>query len=156
MTVIAWDGETLAADRQVTIGTTKTASKKIDCVAVVTDDKISGYKIFGAAGVSPATELFMEWAAGNEEFPTGSVDLEGVVIFCSIQGNISVAYYQSSETPLILDGEHLAIGIGDQAALAAMMCDKTAKEAVLMTSLLVDGCGMGVDSISCDELLKDH
>lgn len=137
MTVIAWDGKTLSSDRMCTIynimcETTKIFKRK--CTLV------------GAAGESPITEQFVDFILYGGDKPDVLTSLQGIKVT-----KRGVFYYCESTIPTKIDQKQFAIGVGAEAAMMAMMCGKTSREAVELTSKLISGCGLGVDSLTLQD-----
>lgn len=129
MTVIAWDGKTLAADRLLVFNGLKLKCRKIFRI---------GSMLVGAAGDSPLTEEFIEYIRGSGDYPTSTGDFEGIVI------NRVANIYTTSKVPLVVDGP-IAIGVGAVVAMTVMSLGGSAIDAVKQCNKTVEGCGMGID-----------
>lgn len=140
MTVIAWDGKTLASDRMATAGSYSKG----------TVTKIHRWKD-GICGISGCMETGMRlitWlqdGADPEQFPMIEEEYSGE--FLVIYNDGRVAYYERSATPLWFDNTFHAIGCGKDYALTAMHLGKTAEEAVAIASDLNIYCGNGIDTL---------
>lgn len=138
MTVIAWDGKTLAADRRMT-----TSWGAHDTVTKIErhDGSLSG--ITG----KPALGLAMRawWLAGAvaADFPKGNEADDATLIV--IMGDSRVLQYTTGPHPVLMENEFCAWGGGRDFAQAAMMCGKTAAEAVALTCQCSVHCGNGID-----------
>lgn len=141
MTVIAWDGKTLAADKQATAGSLKRTVTKLR--------RLDSKRIAGVAGNMSAGVAMLKWLMSKKKgrFP---LDVESDEYSCSVlvieRGKILV--YEGAPDPLEFEDECFAIGSGRDFALAAMHCGKTAAEAVLVTQQFDCGCGNGVDTLT--------
>jgi hypothetical protein len=140
VTVIAWDGTTLAADKQGTnAGLRQTVTKLFRL-----DD--------GAVGIEGDMQLGLEllhWLRGSRDpdtFPASCRGDDAPAAFGVVGG--AVCRWLGSPFPLILEDPFTANGSGRDYAIAAMHCGKTAKEAVEIASLFECGCGKGVDTMT--------
>ena len=141
MTVICWDGKTLAADKRACHGTYKGG----------TTTKIHRFEegICGAAGSLETARHFITWLqAGSvpEEFPCW--DEEKDASFLVVYNDGRVAVYESTPIPLWMEERCHAIGSGRDFALAAMYLGKNAKQAVEVACALDAYCGNGVDTLT--------
>ena len=125
MTTIAWDGKTLAADGQVTIGDSGIMTLKRQKIF----KKVGIFDVLAFAGSLEPVDKFLAWARNPEEGepPEG----EYTVIY-AIGGNLAFSHMS---TPIINavtigKGEIDAWGSGSQFALGAMHAGKTAIQAV--------------------------
>lgn len=141
MTVIAWDGKTLAADKLACNGSTKSTTTKIfrhdDCLLAVTGNLSIGMEM-------------VNWARSGykpEEYPASNRNLNEGCSLIKIEPNGDVWKYESAPFPFKLEGRFLAFGSGDECAYVAMHCGATAAEAVAATSLFNTGCGNGIDTL---------
>lgn len=140
MTVIAWDGKTLAADkRAVNSGLVRT----------VTKIRRIGNLLCGFDGVYWAGQEMFAWierGRNSEDFPKCQLDKDdwsGVLVI----DNGKILKYERSAIPVVYENDIMAIGSGRDFAIAAMYCGKTAEEAVGITCLFECYCGNGVDVI---------
>lgn len=144
MTVIAWDGKTLAADRQAECGNSRAAVCKVfrvrDGLAGISGDLSTGMEVLAwyEAGAIPAA-----WPASNRGLSEGAV----LTVIRMEDGAARAFFYESSPFPFRTEGAFAARGSGCGEALVAMACGKTAREAVLLAQEYNTTCGMGVDSL---------
>lgn len=144
MTVIAWDGKTLAADKRMTDG---------DAIGKVTKIKrivhLNGMVfLVGMAGSISGGAQMMRWfAAGGivENFPKLDDNHWAVLL---VIGNFQTVGYYGEPHPVVIENSQFAIGSGELPARAAMLCGASAEEAVAIASQLVHGCGDGVDVLT--------
>ncbi len=140
MTVIAYDGYTLAADKQATGGGMKRSITKVFRV---------GDLAVGFAGASSQSMQMLEWVrAGRrpELFPDSQRDKDdwaGVVV---IEGG-RVLVYERTPYPILFEDPVFAYGSGRDFALAAMFLGVDARKAVAVACQFDDSCGMGIDAI---------
>lgn len=148
MTVIAWDGVTLAADRMGHDGNSVFAICKLfrvsdTCLAGVAGQMQSGLRIVG----------WLRSRANPGANPTGfpAIDPEKdwtVVLTISREdGEIVVRRYEAREVPIVVEDDQHAIGQGAAAAMAAMRCGSSAVDAVRIASDLHTDCGLGQDEL---------
>ena len=141
MTVVAWDGTTLAADKQ---------AAQAGCVYPVTkvfridDDRMAGI----AGNLSRGVEI-IEWLRANgaaEAFPKGSGDDEWVT--CLVVHRSGTAQrYESRGTPFPIGETRHAIGSGRDFATAAMHLGCSAEDAVKVAMCYSADCGIGIDAL---------
>ncbi len=146
MTVIAWDGQTLAADRQWTRGDAKTYGTKIYKI---------GDSLYGFTGDADRCrvirEFFVNRSVGRcQMWPDFQKSDEYVITMeIKIQDFVYVAYvYDRSTLPNRVEAKYHAIGCGGTAALAAMHTGASAGQAVLAAIHHADGCGGTVDTLT--------
>lgn len=136
MTTIAWDGKTLAADKQATCAGSKfRVANKIEAIP-------GGY--IACAGKISQIYHFLRWYRGGRKGKTP--ELEEFCAIAIVRGNV-VLWDGDSEVPCRPD-EKLAEGSGWKWALAAMDFGKTAVEAVQYASTRDNGTGCGVDYVT--------
>ena len=138
MTTIAWDGKTLAADRQAHHGpsNTKYERKKL-CV-------LDGKAIAGA-GRASLNDAMANWITYGGDLPDACKEGEYTVVVANAENECEV--YEGVPIPLkIPAGVKLAWGSGAQAAMAAMECGKDAREAIEIASRVDLDTGCGIDS----------
>lgn len=145
MTVIAWDGRTLAADKRMCSGHTVQSTTKI---------RRFGRELMAVAGnLSIGKEMMAWYEAGAKpaEFPASNRNLDEGCSLIVVRADASVWKYESSPFPFNAEGPFAAFGCGDSAALVAMACGKTAAEAVALVSQFDRACGNGCDTLDFHE-----
>lgn len=148
MTVIAWDGTTLAADKQMTCQGLREKVTKLHRVM----HKDYGECLIGIAGSYAHAQELIAWFAsgeGVEGFPAHMRAWEdaSILVIRRVAGTPRIEYYSRGPYPVIIESTFTADGSGRDFAIAAMHCGKTADEAVEIASLYESGCGMGVDEL---------
>lgn len=148
MSVIAWDGKTLAADKRATLGSLIRTTTKIfrhgDALLAYAGDQSFGEQIkaWWIAGADP------------EKFPASQRDKDDwaglLVIRPRADPGLRIARYERTPHPLFFEDETFAIGCGRDFAMAAMYVGKTAREAVEVAIALDSGCGNGIDTLTLD------
>jgi hypothetical protein len=142
MSVIAWDGKTLAADKRATNGTMIRTTTKIfeACGCLV-----------GYCGDASFGEQVLAWFRAGEDattWPASQRDKDDYAVLLVIRPDGRVQTYERTPYPITFNDVLFACGCGRDFALAAMYCGKTAEEAVELTCLLDSGCGNGIDTLT--------
>lgn len=140
MSVLVWDGTTLAADKRASSGCSVSTVTKIF--------KLNG-KLIGIAGDLAVGLAMVAWFENHgkpEDFP--EFDKEDDAVMVVIHQNEVVEVYETSPYPFICDDVPCAFGCGEQAALVAMALGLDAKEAVEIVSRFNIYCGNGIDELS--------
>lgn len=136
MTVIAWDGKTLAVDRRCSQGEMHMTVRKVH--------KHKG-KAICVTGDPDYGEQLVDWykqGAIREEWPQkGDSTYTELIVF---DGRSVLTY--ASPSPIKIRDKKFAAGSGRAYALAAMELGKTAKEAVKLACKFDPGCGNGIDT----------
>lgn len=145
MTVIAWDGKTLAADRMSSSSGSFMTTRKLQ--------KINGHLV-GGAGCSAQVRMHMAWyAAGADpsELPSviASDDVPSLLLVISPEKRIFL--YENGPLPTEFFDPFVAIGSGRDFALAAMHLGYDALMAVNVASRLSTSCGGGYNTLSFEE-----
>ncbi len=138
MTVIAWDGKSLAADRQATSG---------DCRREVTKiRRLKNGDLASFSGSEAGAREMMTWyesGADPAKYPPMQATSDWVrLILVTKKG---VFMYEERPVQMPLKEKFFAWGSGRDFALGAMAAGATAKQAVQITCRYSVGCGMGVD-----------
>jgi len=145
MTVIAWDGRTLAADKRSDYG---------GCIQVVTKIHRAGGCLVGGSGELSFVLGMVEWVRNGRDpsqFPASQRDKDDWQPTLVIEPSGRALMYERTPHPIRWEREFGAIGSGKQYALAAMRCGKTAAEAVAIASEFCPGCGNGIDALALSE-----
>lgn len=147
MTVIAWDGRTLAADKRTNFGS-----------VVLTTTKLRKYpdgRLAGAAGPSGACRAALDWLADGGDPAKYTAEIKDVHLLM-IRPDGSAWMFDGSAVPMRIEDSFCAIGSGMSEAMVAMACGKTAAEAVELTARYVSNCGNGVDTLTLQRLPTLH
>jgi hypothetical protein len=142
VTVIAWDGQTLAADRQMEAFGGRSTTTKIFRY---------GNVLCGGSGDASCSFRVLEWIRSGRapaDFPKfePNDDVEVIVI----EPGPRILIYERHNTPIHVEDQHYAIGCGRHHARAAMYCGRDARGAVEVANALHTGCGGGCDSLTFD------
>lgn len=139
MTILAWDGKTLAADKQCTIvGYAHTVTK----IHRVPDG------IIGLCGSGPHSQAILAWflrGRDPDKWPKKpeECDSTATAIFVTKDGVFGYACGYSE----IYEDKFVAFGCGRDYAMAAMYLGKSAREAVEVACALDINCGKGIDTL---------
>lgn len=140
MTTIAWDGMTLAADRQATVGNAVFMVNKLHRH----DGWILAY--FGDADAGEEVLTWFRAGAKPEDFPENQRKDDRFSPLLAIRrGEIIV--FERTPQAVRYPPQRFAMGSGRDFALAAMHCGRTAAEAVEVAALFDPGTGFGVDTM---------
>lgn len=122
MTTVAWDGKTLAADSQVTIGNCRGSGTKLVSNA-------AGY-IAAGAGMLGDVLPWLQWVANgmDDEDRPSSLGEESVVIIVPPRG--APLWFAGTHIPTKLPRHKFAIGSGGDFAMGAMAMGADAVAAV--------------------------
>lgn len=144
MTVIVWDGTTLAADRL--------AVSQSHVFSITKIARIGGLLV-GVAGTGSKIREFQDWLGSPrapERYPRH--DNEHHYFTAIVIGREGFIHrYESSPVPMVVEDPVHVIGVGRDFARAALHCGKTAKEAVEITNLYSADCGGGVDTLTFED-----
>lgn len=141
MSVIAWDGRVLAADKRACIGSLIRTTTKVF--------KLSG-ALAAYAGDADSGEALLAWfknGAVPADFPSSQHgDMwAGLMV---VYPNGDIHKYERTPYPIKFPPQIFAIGSGRDFALAAMHLGEDAVRAVGVACVFDSGCGNGVDHIS--------
>lgn len=144
MTVIAWDGKTLAADRRALLSGVPMAVTKIFKVG----DNLAGFSHTMSRGL--ALVQWLKDGANAAAFPKPE-DKDDYANLLVVSPGGALFKYENSPNPIIYEpGQQFAMGSGRDFALMAMLLGKTAREAVDLTCGLTVECGNGIDTLEFD------
>lgn len=139
MTVIAWDGNILAADRQIAFMNLTASMTKIARV---------GHDLVGWTGNADVGASMLDWYSRGADvavYPKLQTDKDEFCVFLVVLPDKWLLRYERTPHPIRLPPQQFAIGSGCDFALAAMFLGKTAFEAVEIASRFDRHCGGGVD-----------
>lgn len=145
MTVIVWDGEALAADKQATNSGVKRTVTKIRRVRD---------HLIGGAGDWDACLLLMDWfedGADQEKYPAVQKDKERWAGLLVISPDGQVIKYEQEPVPMIFEDKFYTMGSGRELALGALEMGADAAKAVEVACKYEHNCGMGVDVLRLRE-----
>jgi hypothetical protein len=137
MTVIAWDGNCLAADKCAISGGGISRS--------VTKIWRHGGTLYAVTGELDVALELREWhkaGALPREFPNSARDGKATLIIITKNG---VSHYVSGPYPLLIESKKCAFGSGRDYAEATMYLGYSAVVAVQTASFFQSDCGNGID-----------
>lgn len=140
MTVIAWDGQKLAADKRCVSGG--------GIARTVTKIERYGDALLAMTGNWDVAAEIREWwkrGACPDTFPSKARD-DAATLIVITKGCIQT--YASGPYPMPIEEERCAFGSGRDYAEAAMFCGKSAKEAVEIACRFQSDCGNGIDVLT--------
>lgn len=138
MSVIVWDGVSVAADTLCVRGDSKTYSRKIF--------KIDGY-VIGAVGPSDYAEAMLAWLRKNpanppmEEFPKDTQSKDDFAIGVVFRADEQPRVYDRVPFPTIPLGDKFAVGSGRDCAIVALRLGASVYHAVEVTAECIEGVG---------------
>jgi len=149
MTVLAWDGKTLAADKMAVSGGGVAAPV---CKILESMPDSEDRLLMGISGGHDVAMELVHWfcdGADPKEFPDSArEDLATLItIRRDRDGEVIIETYCAGPYPMRNRSERWAWGSGRDFALAAMHLGKTAAEAVEVACLFQSDCGLGVDRV---------
>lgn len=150
MTVIAWDGTTLAADRAGNFG---------GIFFDVTKIRRHEGALLAIAGNGCRLEQLTDWfrsGADPKTYPARlAPDEDSILVVIDRDANwakdrplghgIRIRRFEATGFPIVIDSPLYADGAGRDVAITAMHCGKSAREAVLLACKLTAYCGNGID-----------
>lgn len=144
MTVIAWDGRTLAADKRSCSGTVYNIVTKIHRV---------GNVLVGTSGDLAFALAMIDWVAKGRDpaaFPSHQRTKDDWQPTLVIEQDGTTSFYEQTPFPIRWERPFAAIGSGREYALAALHLGKTAAEAVAVACEFDPGCGNGIDTLTLE------
>lgn len=139
MTVIAWDGINVAADKRAVCGNMIHTTTKLR--------RLPSGEILGWTGCEASGHALVAWytdGADVTKWPECQKDDKewGRLIVVNSRG---ARYFERQPFSVKVEDAFMSWGCGADFARAAMHCGKTAKEAVEIACLYDNGCGNGID-----------
>lgn len=144
MTVICWDGKSLAADKQTNDNGLRLKTTKVHRV---------GDCLVGGCGDTVRVREMVEWLANGrkkDELPAFQRDASTCVTLMVIEKSGKILHFWNSHVPAVIEDAFSAIGSGRDYALAAMLLGCDARRAVEIACHFETGCGNGVDVVSLE------
>lgn len=141
MTIIAYDGKTVASDRQMTDNGLKSAAQKIF--------KLEDGTVIAVVGDFALSLAMKDWYIAGR--PEGKCPCNhdknnyGSIVVFKPDGTIEE--YENYETPVQIIDPFMAWGSGRNYAMTALALGKSAEEAVKLACQFDVFCGMGFDSL---------
>lgn len=141
MTVIAWDGKTLAADKRASYSGMICTVKKIHRVDGV---------LVGGAGDLAFVLAMIEWirqGRNPETFPADQRSKDDWQPVLVIERDGTPSLYERTPYPVRYEQTFVVTGSGREYARAALHLGKSAAEAVQVAIDLDHNCGNGIDTL---------
>jgi|SRR6187549_24233 len=144
MTVIAWDGKTLAADK---------ASTWVGYASMVTKIYRVPAGIIGFSGDGDHAMALLEWfreGMQRDKYPPAQLTEQrasGVLITLDRR----ILIYDKTPFPQYNQQPYYAIGAGRDYALAAMFLGHDARRAVEVACAIDINCGNGIDTLTLED-----
>ena len=147
MTVIAWDGHTLAADTGIGNGGIFFKGKKIFEVA---DGWIA---VFGNYDHAIAVVQWYNKGAKPTEYPPFANDDSCEFVHVNRKGELRL-YNDTQHVPVSIDNKSFAFGSGREFAIAGMHLGLSAEEAVKLACKFRDDCRLPLNKVVVKQLKK--
>lgn len=144
MTVIAWDGKILAADKQCGYGGMRCTVTKIFRV---------GKLLVGGAGDFTLVLEMVDWVRRGrpvDSFPANQRSKDDWQALMVIEPDGSIVTYERTPHPIRYEQKQFAIGSGREFAMGAMYMGANAVRAVEAAIALEVNCGIGIDTLTLD------
>lgn len=145
MTTVAWDGKTLAADKQATNNGLRATVTKIWRV---------GQLLVGGSGSPDFIGEMLHWIERGRElplFPNTQRDKDDWQPILVVEADGTLSVYERTPFPLRPEGDFHAMGSGRDFAMAAMHLGCDARRAVEVAIELDAGSGCGIDTLAFRE-----
>lgn len=149
MTVIAWDGESLAVDKLACNSGYGSKVKK--------GKRLSSGEVAACCGDHEHALILVKWyedGCNPETWPKFQATDDWTRLV--IASKNKVKFYEKEPVPQTMDDKFQAWGSGRDYALGAMAAGATAKEAVKIANNLCIYCGKGVDVFSLKEKINEN
>ena len=140
MTVIAWDGHTLAADKMTSFGGLHATTSKIH--------RLADGRLLAGCGPTALIQEMKYWIARGADpatFPAAQRVASDSCSMLVVELDGSLLQYETTAYPLRIENRQWALGSGRDFAAMAMRLGTSAAEAVILTADLCHDCGNGVD-----------
>lgn len=143
MTVIVWDGKTLAADKRAT---------QNGLIRRVTKIERFENELIGFCGDLDECKQYVHWYK-NGAFPDTFPEClrEGTNCLIVIDSQKRINMYAAGPFGTVLEEEYHAWGSGREFAITALYLGKNATEAVIIASIFQSDCGSGVDTLTWEQ-----
>lgn len=142
MTVVAWDGKTLAADRLgVMVGGVKSVTSKIF--------RLPNGTILAGTGCCSGLIALRSWFAEGaipEHWPKSQDDDDTLASLMVVHPDGRCVTYESLPLPILVEDPFMAWGSGGPLALGAMAMGADARQAVEVACRYSTTCGLGFDA----------
>lgn len=175
MTIVVWDGHTLAADSLALYGYIKNTERKIRKINIkfpLDENKnpcfetlkpvhtyVSKNALIGFSGTTVLGLEMLEWIINGfdkNSFPEKARDSNVPISFVLIvEGDLdsehSVYRFENSHIPLTIRERQVALGAGKEVAYGALYSGASAPMAVRAAIDLVEGCGGSIQKLTFED-----
>ncbi len=144
MTVIAWDGKTLAADKQMGMAYPRRVTKI---------RRLASGELVGVTGNFDQGLVLISWyeaGADPSSFPAFQADHEKNSELIIVRTDGVVCSLSNQPVAMPLENTQHAVGSGRDFAAAAMYLGCDARRAVEITIALAGDCGVGIDTLELE------
>ena len=144
MTIICWDGTTLAADKRATYSGMICTVTKIH--------RVNGLLV-GGSGDSCHILALIEWVREGrkiEKFPKHQEDKDDSVSLLVVELDGTTSSYERTPYPIKYEQRNVCIGSGREYARAALHLGCNSSDAVSAAIALDSGCGNGIDTLTLE------
>lgn len=144
MTVIVWDGKTLAADKRASSGSLRFTVCKIE--------RSGDRTLLGTTGSSATSQELLHWwknGADPAKFPAAARNDESYGTLVVITPG-RIAQYTMGPYPTVIVQAQMAFGSGRDFALAALHMGADARKAVEVACHFATDCGDGIDTLTLE------
>lgn len=145
MTVVVWDGKTMAADKRGVIAGAHYAVTKLVRLG---DSKIAG--ISGHLGHGLAVCAWLSGDRDAAKYPPAMEGNESYVLLAHRGGLLE--RFERGPHPIVVADRYHVLGGARDFALAALHLGCDARRAVEVTCALSSECGNGIDTLAFDEV----
>lgn len=153
MTVIVWDGEVLASDRQATDNNIKRSTKKIHRL---TQGRYAGW-LAGCSGTAFLQSALLAWIQTEDmnpaAYPTYNLE-DASASMILVKPGFPVMLFDSAPYPILFEETQYSIGSGAHLAYGALAMGADAAMAVQIASDFCATCGEGVDILRYEDIKK--
>lgn len=153
MSVIAWDGKSIAADRQGSNGELRFLARKLTRESYG-DPGRQEIAILAMTGNQQSGLLLVRWwvdGAKPEAWPASqrTEEWSRLIVWTRYRG---LATYEKEPVAIPVEDPFMAWGSGRDFAMGAMARGASAREAVEIACRFSIYCGLGIDEFSKDDL----
>jgi len=139
MSVVAWDGKAVAADKQATCSSMRFTVTKLR--------RLGTGEVLAWTGDLDSGVLLAQWfedGADPAKWPKCQEDKDQWVRLL-VFSSAGARFYERQPVAVAIEDRFMAWGSGRDYAVGALACGKTAREAVEIAARFSTECGMGVD-----------
>ena len=141
MSVVAWDGKSIAADKQATAGGLRHTTTKLR--------RLDSGEVLAWTGDQDSAGMVAKWYADGADpakWPESQKDKDDWSRLIVATAD-SVKVFERQPVFSLIEDQFLAWGSGRDFAIGAMARGASAKEAVEVAMKFDAGCGLGVDVV---------